>query len=61
MVPHYVDFPYAFDTTLILLEMTEIWPEYVAQAFLPPPESSSQNPPGIGLMYPALFLQHQQI
>ena len=34
---HYVDFTYAFDTTLIRLEMTDIWPQYVAQAFLPPP------------------------
>ena len=37
MGPHYVDFTFAFDTTLIRLEMTEIWPKYVAQAFLPPP------------------------
>ena len=33
---HYVDFTFAFDTTLIRLEMTEIWPKYVAKAFLPP-------------------------
>ena len=25
--PHYVDFTFAFDTTLIQLEMTEIWPK----------------------------------
>ena len=37
MGPHYLDFPFAFDTTLIRLEMTKIWPEFVAQAFLPPP------------------------
>ena len=36
MGPHYVDFAFAFDTTLIRLEMTEIWPKYVAKAFLPP-------------------------
>ena len=40
---HYVDFIFAFDTTLILLEMTEIWPKYVAH------ESSVQDPPWIGL------------
>ena len=50
MGPHYVDFTFAFDTTLIRLEMTEIWQKYVAQAFLPPPESSAQDPPWIGLM-----------
>ena len=50
MGPHYVDFAFAYDTTLIRLEMTEIWPKYVAQAFLPPlPESSAQDPPWIGL------------
>ena len=32
MGPHYVDFTFAFDTTLLRLEMTEIWPKYVAQA-----------------------------
>ena len=32
MGPNYVDFTFAFDTTLIRLEMTEIWPKYVAQA-----------------------------
>ena len=36
-----MDFTFAFDTTLVRLEMTEIWPKYVAQAFL--------TPPGIGL------------
>ena len=47
---HYVNFTFAFDTTLIRLEMTEIWPKYVAQAFLPnPPESSAQDPTWIGL------------
>ena len=30
-------FTFPFDTTLIRLEMTEICPKYVAQAFLPPP------------------------
>ena len=43
--PHYMDFTFAFDTTLIQLEMTEIWPKYVAQAFLPSPESSAQELP----------------
>ena len=37
MGPYYVDFTFAFDTTLIQLKMTEIWPKYVAQAFLPAP------------------------
>ena len=37
MGPYYVDFTFAFDTTLIRLEMTDIWPKCVAQAFLPPP------------------------
>ena len=49
MGPQYVYFTFAFDTTLIRLEMTEIWPKYVAQAFLPFPESSAQDPPWIGL------------
>ena len=44
MGPHYVDSTFAFDTTLIRLEMTERWPEHIAQAFLPA-ESSAQNPP----------------
>ena len=39
MMPHNVDFTFAFGTTLILLEMTKIWPEYVAQAFFAPPPS----------------------
>ena len=34
---YYVVFTFAFDTTLIQLEMTEIWPKYLAQAFLSPP------------------------
>ena len=34
---HFVDFTFAFDTTLIRLVMTEIWLEYVGQAFSPPP------------------------
>ena len=42
MGPHYVDFTFAFDTTLIRLEMTEIWPKYVAQAFLPLPPLNRQ-------------------
>ena len=37
MGPHYVNFTFAFDTTLIRLEMTELWPKYVAEAFLSPP------------------------
>ena len=45
MGPHYVDFTFAFDTTLIQLEMTEILPKYVAQAFLPPPGIVSSEPP----------------
>ena len=50
MGPHYVDFTFTFDTTLISLEMTEIWPEYVAQAFSPPPLNCQlRTPPGIGL------------
>ena len=36
MGPHYVNSTFAFDTILIRLEMTEIWPKYVAQAILPP-------------------------
>ena len=43
MGPYYVNFTFVFDTTLILLEMTEIWPKYVAH------ESSVQDPPWIGL------------
>ena len=35
MGPHYVDFTFAFDPTLIRLEMTEIWPKYVDKVFLP--------------------------
>ena len=37
MGPHYVEFTFALNTTIIRLKITEIWPEYVAQAFLPPP------------------------
>ena len=49
MGPHYVDFTFAFDTNLIQLEMTEIWPEYVAQAFLPLPLNPHfRTPTGIG-------------
>ena len=40
---HYVDFTFAFDATLIQLEMTEIWPKFVAQAFLSPPPLDSVN------------------
>ena len=43
--PHNLDITFAFDTTLIQLDMTKIWPEYEAQAFLPPQESSAQRPP----------------
>ena len=32
-----VDFTFTFYTTLIWLEMTKIWPEYVVQVFLTPP------------------------
>ena len=49
MGPHNVDFPFAFDTTLIRLKMTKIWPEYVAQAFLPhptPPRNRQLISPG---------------
>ena len=35
--PHYVDYTFAFDTSLIRLEITEIWPKYVAEAFSPHP------------------------
>ena len=31
--------------TLTRLEMTEMWPEYVAQAFFPPQEPSAQRHP----------------
>ena len=55
MGPHYVDFTFAFDTTLIRLEMTEIWPKHVAQEFLAPPESSAQDPPWIGLILQGCF------
>ena len=34
MGPHYVDFTFAFDTTLIRLEMTEIWPKYFAPPWI---------------------------
>ena len=37
MGPHYVDFTFAFDSTLIRLDMTKIQPKYVVQAFLSPP------------------------
>ena len=50
MGPHYVDFTFAFDNNLIRHEMTEIWPEYVAQALLAPPWNRQlRAPPGIGL------------
>ena len=42
MGPHYVDFTFASETTLIWLEMTEIWPKYV---------SSAQDPPWIVLTW----------
>ena len=45
MGPHYVDFTFAFETSLIRLEMTEIWPENAAQAFLPPPGIVSSEAP----------------
>ena len=50
MGPHYEDFTFAFDTTLIRLEITEIWPEYVVQTS-PPQESSAQRPPGDRVKY----------
>ena len=43
MGSHYVDFTFAFDTTLIHLEMSDIWPEYVAHAFLSPPPGIVKN------------------
>ena len=42
---HYEDFPFAFDTILIQLEMTKIWPEYEAQAILPPPPQIVSSEP----------------
>ena len=46
MGSHYVEFTFAFDTTLIRLEMTELWPKY----FCPPPRNYQlRGPPGIGL------------
>ena len=45
MGPHNVDITFAFDTTLIRLKMTEIWPRYVAQAFLPPPMNCQLRTP----------------
>ena len=51
MGPHFVDFTFAFDTTLIRLEMTEIRPKDLAQAFLPPPLNRHlRTPSGIGLI-----------
>ena len=39
----------------IQASIEEIWPKYVAQAFLPPPpESSAQDPP-LGPFYPEPF------
>ena len=37
MGTHYVDFTFAFNTPLIRLEMTELWPKYEAGVFAPPP------------------------
>ena len=34
---HYADFTYAFHTTLIRLEKTDVWPKYVGRRFWPPP------------------------
>ena len=52
MGPHYVDFTLASDTTLIRIEMAEIWSKYVAQAFLPPPLNPQlRSPPWIGLKH----------
>ena len=47
MGTHYVDFTFAFDATQIWLEMTEIWPKYVAQAFLPPLWIVNSGPLGL--------------
>ena len=53
MGPYNVDFTFDFDNTLKGLEITEIWPAYLAQAFLPPPPRNRQlrGPLGIGLKY----------
>ena len=46
MGPQFVDFTFAFDSTLIRLEMTKIWPEKCSTGvFAPHLESSAQNPP----------------
>ena len=37
MVPYFMELTFVFDTTLIRLEMTEIWPKFVGQAFFPSP------------------------
>ena len=51
--PHIVKFTFAFDTTLIRLEMTKIWPK--VQSFLPSlyQESSDQRSPrdGVNVFY----------
>ena len=49
MRPHNVDFTIASDTTLIRLEMTKIWPGYVANAFCPPRNRQLRGNQGIGL------------
>ena len=49
MGPHYVDFTFAFDTTLIQFEMNKIWPKYVAQtSLLPSLNRQLRTPPGKG-------------
>ena len=41
----------------IRASIEEIWPKYVAQAFLPPPESSAQNRVKLKFSWHSLFLQ----
>ena len=43
MGPDYVDFTFAFDTTIIRLKLTDIYLYYVAQVFLPPPVPNVHN------------------
>ena len=43
MGPDYVDFTFAFNTTIIRLKLTDIYLYYVAQVFLPPPVPNVHN------------------
>ena len=43
MGPDYVDFTFAFNTTIIRLKLTDIYLYYVAQGFLPPPVPNVHN------------------